>query len=148
MVSSARTRGSRHWLKHWKHYFTTRVTEHWHRLPRLTGVSSLELLKSCLDIVLNNWQPCLSSLNQIASWPFCGSQNHQPRCVKFLIDCRTTCLWLSESHYFFYTVFKFDELPFSIQIIFPQKYLSQICWWAKIWGSLEITQLKLSFQQF
>ncbi|KAK4816119.1 hypothetical protein QYF61_011355 [Mycteria americana] len=57
-----RTRGNGHTLKHRqlppnirKHFFTVRVTEHWHRLPRDVMESpSLEILKSHLDAVLGN----------------------------------------------------------------------------------------------
>ena len=62
VVSSERTRGKGHKLKHRrfllnlrKHFFTVRVTRHWHRLPREVMVSpSLEILKSYLDTVLGN----------------------------------------------------------------------------------------------
>ncbi|KAK4826429.1 hypothetical protein QYF61_008962, partial [Mycteria americana] len=57
-----KTRGSGHKLKHRrfplnnrKHFFTVRVTEHWHRLLREAVESpSLETFKSCLDTVLCN----------------------------------------------------------------------------------------------
>ncbi|KFQ85061.1 hypothetical protein N337_12980, partial [Phoenicopterus ruber ruber] len=36
-------------------FLTVRVTEHWHRLPREVAESpSLEIFKSCLDMVLGN----------------------------------------------------------------------------------------------
>ena len=39
-----------------KHFFTVRVTEHCHRLPREAVESpALEILKSRLDMVLGNW---------------------------------------------------------------------------------------------
>jgi len=56
------TRGSGNKLKHGtfplnirKHFFTVRVAKHWHRLPRrVMGSPSLEILISCLDVVLGN----------------------------------------------------------------------------------------------
>ena len=61
-MPSGRTRGKGHKLKHRrlplnirKHFFTVRVTEHWNRLPGEVVVSpSLEIFKSCLDMVLGN----------------------------------------------------------------------------------------------
>ena len=63
MVPSDRTRGDGHKLKHRrfplnirKHFFTVKVTEHWHRLPREVVESpSLKILKSHLDMDLGNW---------------------------------------------------------------------------------------------
>ena len=64
VVPSARTGGNGHKLKHKrislntrKHFFTVRVTEHWHRLPRelLESPSLEKAVKSCLDMVLGNW---------------------------------------------------------------------------------------------
>ncbi|KFO13249.1 hypothetical protein N312_11282, partial [Balearica regulorum gibbericeps] len=38
-----------------KHFFTVKMTERWHRLPNeAVESSSLEILKSCLDMVLGN----------------------------------------------------------------------------------------------
>jgi len=52
VVPSDRTRGNGHRLKH---FFTVRVTKHWHRLPRdIIESSSLEIPKSCLDRVLGS----------------------------------------------------------------------------------------------
>ena len=63
VMPSARTRGSEHKLKHRrfslnirKRFFTVRVTEPRHRLPREVVESpSLEILKSHLDMVLGSW---------------------------------------------------------------------------------------------
>jgi len=62
VVPSDRIRGNGHKLKHRrfplnisKHFFTVRVTEHWHRLPREAAESpSSEVFRSHLDRVLDN----------------------------------------------------------------------------------------------
>jgi len=59
VVSSIRTSGNRHKLKHRKfclnmrkNFFPLRVTEHWSRLPRgIVGYPSLEIFKTHLDKV-------------------------------------------------------------------------------------------------
>lgn len=39
-----------------KHFFTLRVTEHWHKIPRkVVDSSSLKVFKNCLDMILGNW---------------------------------------------------------------------------------------------
>jgi len=60
VVSSDRTRGSGHKLKHrrvhlriGKHFFTVRMTEHCHGFPReFVESSPLELYRSCPDMIL------------------------------------------------------------------------------------------------
>lgn len=60
VLPSDRTRGNKHRLKHRKsclnirkHFFTGKVTEPWHRLPREVAESpSLKILKSHLDMVI------------------------------------------------------------------------------------------------
>jgi len=60
VVAGDRTRGNGHKLKHSKfqlnmrkNFFTQRVTEHWHRLPREVVESpSLEIFKTRLNAVL------------------------------------------------------------------------------------------------
>lgn len=68
VMMSNRTRDNGHRLKHKKfclntvsarkHYFTVRVAEHWHRLPRLprevVECPSLEIFKSYLVKILGN----------------------------------------------------------------------------------------------
>jgi len=61
-MPTARTRGSGHTLELRrfplnirKHFFTVRVAEHWHRLPRKVVESPfLEILKSHVDTGLGN----------------------------------------------------------------------------------------------
>lgn len=60
VVLSAKTRGSGHKLEHQvfllnikKHFCTVQVTDHWHRVPREIVVSFLEIMRSCLDMVLD-----------------------------------------------------------------------------------------------
>ncbi|KAK4827464.1 LOW QUALITY PROTEIN: hypothetical protein QYF61_018257, partial [Mycteria americana] len=73
VVLSDRTRGSGHTLKRRKlclnirkRFFTVRVTERWHRLPREAVESpSLEIFKSRLDMVLGNWLQ-MALLEQLA----------------------------------------------------------------------------------
>jgi len=63
VVPSDRTRGNGYDLKQpkfylniRKHFFTLSVTEHRNRLPSdAVESSSLEIFKSCLDMVLSNW---------------------------------------------------------------------------------------------
>ena len=58
-VPSDRTRGSGHKLKCRRlhlNFFTVMVSKHWKRLPRKVVESpSLEIFKSCLNVVLDNW---------------------------------------------------------------------------------------------
>jgi len=64
-----RTKGNGHKLKPRrfplnirKCFFTVKVTEHWHRLPReVVEFPSLEVLKSHLDMEAGSRWPCLSS---------------------------------------------------------------------------------------
>jgi len=62
VAPSDRTRGNGHTQKHSrfplnfrKHFFTVRMTKHWHRLHReVMKSTSLEIFSSCLDVVLGN----------------------------------------------------------------------------------------------
>jgi len=62
VVPSDRTRGNGHKLQYGRlclnirqSFFTVRVTEQWHRLPRdIMESPSLEILKSHLDMVLGS----------------------------------------------------------------------------------------------
>lgn len=60
MLPSAGTRGSENKLEHRrfhlirKQFFTVWMAEHWHKLPRGCETSSLEISKSCLNVVLGN----------------------------------------------------------------------------------------------
>jgi len=71
VVPSVRTRGNRQKRKRSmfplnirKHFFTVRVTENWNRLLReMIESSSLEIFKSCPDMVLGKW-PKVARLQQ------------------------------------------------------------------------------------
>ena len=60
VVPSTRTRGDGHKLAHRKlplnirkQFRAVQMTEHWHRLLRGCGVSSLQISRNCLDMVLS-----------------------------------------------------------------------------------------------
>ena len=60
VVPSTRTRGDGHKLAHrklplniGKQFRAVQMTEHWQRLPRGCGVSSLQISRNCLDMVLS-----------------------------------------------------------------------------------------------
>jgi len=63
VIPSDRIRGNGHKVKHkrfhlnmMKHFFTVKITEHRHRLPREAVKSPfVEMFKSHLDTVLSNW---------------------------------------------------------------------------------------------
>jgi len=72
---SRRTRSNGLRLEHrkfhtniWKNLFMVMVTEHWHRLPRGCGISTLEIFKCHLDMALGPLL-CVSLLEQgLARW--------------------------------------------------------------------------------
>jgi len=59
-VLSDRARGNEHKLKHrevhlgTKNFFTMRVAEYWHRLPRKVVTPCLEILKTQMDTILGS----------------------------------------------------------------------------------------------
>lgn len=62
-----------------QHFCVMQVMEHWHGLPRGCGVSSMEILRSCLDVVLGIllWVSLLGQeigpSSPCQTQPFCGS---------------------------------------------------------------------------
>lgn len=98
-MSSNRTRGNRHKLKHGKlhlnmrkNFLTVRVTEHWNSLHKEAVESPfLEILKSCLDILTSWMLVVCSNLNfSVILWKY-----HISRLTRFERECLSVCIFAS-----------------------------------------------------
>ena len=115
-VPSDRTRGNGHKLKHRKfqlnmkkNFFTLRVTEPWHRLPREVVESpSLEIFKTRLDTVLCSllWVTLLRQ-GGWTGWPTEVPSN----------PCHSVILWFLV-YYLLHAEIAYALLPSSCMLIF------------------------------